>query len=141
VFVALFAALVAPRLQAGIGTARTQYANFLLMALDLLVIAVWTGRKAVLITAVIVSGAFIGLSDTLMTQAVMRVSPVDRSVASASYGFVPFYLGVAMLIVAIGVLATGHRPTAAADDMAAAPSEDEEAAEETGEMISVGPAD
>jgi ACDE family multidrug resistance protein len=169
--VAVFAVLVAPRLQARFGTARTQYANFFLMALDLLAIALWTDHKAVLIVAVIVSGAFIGLSNTLMTQAVMQVSPVDRSVASAAYGFVrfiggglapyfagklaarynvhvPFYLAAGMLIVAIGVLATGHRLIEAADggqtsdgpaDEASAedPAVGEELAEETGEMISV----
>ncbi|MBR7831178.1 MFS transporter [Actinospica sp. MGRD01-02] len=168
VLVAIFAVLVAPRLQARFGTARTQYANFFLMALDVLVIALWTDHKAVLITAVIVSGAFIGLSNTLMTQAVMQVSPVDRSVASAAYGFVrfiggglapyvagklaaryndhvPFYLGAGMLVVAIGVLATAHRLLAAADngealDAAGQPA-DEAAAEEAGEVISVGLSD
>ena len=166
-FVAVFAVLVAPRLQARFGTARTQYVNFFLMALDLLVIALWTDHKAVLIVAVIVSGAFIGLSNTLMTQAVMQVSPVDRSVASAAYGFVrfiggglapyfasklaarydvhvPFYLGAAVLIVAIGVLATGHRLIEAADGAegaADAAAGDEEAAEEAGEVISVGLSD
>jgi MFS family permease len=138
VLVAVFAVQVAPRLQGRFGTARTQYANFLLMALDLLVIALWTDHKAVLITAVIISGAFIGLSNTLMTQTVMQVSPVDRSVASAAYGFVrfiggglapyaasklaahygdhlPFYLGAVALLVGIGVLATGHRLVSAAD--------------------------
>jgi MFS family permease len=167
VLVALFAVLAAPRLQARFGTARTQYVNFFLMAVDLLVIAVWTDHKAVLIVAVIVSGAFIGLSNTLMTQAVMQVSPVDRSVASAAYGFVrfiggglapyaagklaahynahvPFYVGAALLIVAIGVLATGHELIAAADGAGTAEGapgradDDVEAAEETGEMISVG---
>jgi MFS family permease len=170
-FVALFAVMVAPRLQARFGTARTQYVNFFLMALDLLAIAIWTDHKAVLIAAVIISGAFIGLSNTLMTQAVMQVSPVDRSVASAAYGFVrfiggglapffasklaahyndhvPFYLGAVALIVGIGVLATGHRLIAAADGgqpaAAEAPSAqeaDEERNEETGEMISVGLSD
>lgn len=168
VFVAVFAVLVAPRLQARFGTARTQYVNFFLMALDLLVIAVWTGHKPVLIVAVVVSGAFIGLSNTLMTQAVMQVSPVDRSVASAAYGFVrfiggglapfcagklaahfddhvPFYLGAAALLLAIGVLASGHRLIAAADGGGhggppAVPSEKRDG-EETGEMISVGLSD
>ena len=138
VLVAVFAVLVAPRLQARFGTARTQYANFFLMALDLLVIALFTDRKAVLIVAVIVAGAFIGLSNTLMTQAVMQVSPVDRSVASAAYGFVrfiggglapfaagklaahfddhvPFYVGAGALLIAIVVLASGHSLIAAAD--------------------------
>jgi MFS family permease len=168
VFVAVFAVLVAPRLQARFGTARTQYVNFFLMALDLLVIALWTGHKPVLIVAVIVSGAFIGLSNTLMTQAVMQVSPVDRSVASAAYGFVrfiggglapfcagklaahfddhvPFYLGALALVLGIGVLASGHRLIAAADGAGhgappALPS-DEQDGEETGEMISVGLSD
>jgi len=117
---------------------------------------------------VILSGAFIGLSNTLMTQAVMQVSPVDRSVASAAYGFVrfiggglapyfasklaahynthvPFYVGAGALIVAIGVLATGHNPIAAADggeraDAAGHPA-DEETAEETGGLISVSLSD
>lgn len=138
VLVAVFAVLVAPRLQARFGTARTQYANFFLMALDLLVIALFTDHKPVLIVAVIVAGAFIGLSNTLMTQAVMQVSPVDRSVASAAYGFVrfiggglapfaagklaahfddhvPFYVGAGALLIAIVVLASGHSLIAAAD--------------------------
>jgi ACDE family multidrug resistance protein len=102
-----------------------------------------------------------------MTQAVMQVSPVDRSVASAAYGFVrfiggglapyfasklaarynvhvPFYLGAAVLIVAIGVLATGHRLIEAADGAEGAgdaAAGDEEAAEEAGEVISVGLSD
>jgi ACDE family multidrug resistance protein len=165
VFVAVFAVLVAPRLHGRFGTARTQYVNFLLMALDLLVIAIWTDHKAVLVTAVIASGAFIGLSNTLMTQAVMQVSPVDRSVASAAYGFVrfiggglapffagklaahfddhvPFYVGAGALLGAIAVLAGGHRLLEAADrgqvGTAAVTPDDEQEAEEAGEMISVG---
>ena len=80
----------------------------------------------------IVSGAFVGLNNTLTTQAVMLVSPVERPVASAAYGFVrfiggglapfaaarlaadfnvhvPFYLGAVTVGAAIGVLASGHR--------------------------------
>jgi MFS family permease len=162
VLVAVFAVLVAPRLQARFGTARTQYANFLLMALDLLVIALFTDHKPVLIVAVIVAGAFIGLSNTLMTQAVMQVSPVDRSVASAAYGFVrfiggglapfaagklaahfndhvPFYVGAAALVLAIGVLASGHKLIGAADrQMQGGHGGDADALErdeETGELI------
>src|SRR6202020_2123202 len=123
--------------------ARTQYANFFLMALDLLVIALWTDHKAVLIVAVIVAGAFIGLSNTLMTQAGMEASPVDRSVASAAYGFVrfiggglapyfasklaarynvhvPFYLGAGTIVAAIAVLATGHSLLTRAEQPSAA---------------------
>lgn len=161
VLVALFAVFVAPRLQARFGTARTQYANFFLMALDLLAIALFTDHKPVLIGAVILSGAFIGLSNTLMTQAVMQVSPVDRSVASAAYGFVrfiggglapfvasklaahynvhvPFYVGALALLIAIGVLSSGHRLIEAADrgghGEAAEPA-DLEGAEEAGALV------
>jgi MFS family permease len=163
VLVAFFAVIVAPRLQARFGTARTQYANFLLMALDLLAIALWTNHKPVLIGAVILAGAFIGLSNTLMTQAVMQVSPVDRSIASAAYGFVrfiggglapfvagklaahyndhvPFYVGAGALVVAIGVLATGHDLIAAADRGLRGGhggAGELEGDEETGELIAV----
>jgi MFS transporter, ACDE family, multidrug resistance protein len=99
--------------------------------LDLVVIATFTSSQPTLIVAVIVSGAFVGLNNTLTTQALMLVAPVEKPVASAAYGFVrfiggglapyvasrlaadinvhvPFYLGAATVAAAIGVLATGH---------------------------------
>jgi ACDE family multidrug resistance protein len=131
ILVAIFAVFVAPRLQARFGTPRTLYANLALLAADLVVIAAFTSSQITLIIAVIVSGAFVGLNNTLTTQAVMLVAPVERPVASAGYGFVrfiggglapycaaklasslnvhvPFYLGAATVVLAIGVLATGH---------------------------------
>jgi ACDE family multidrug resistance protein len=131
IMVAIFAVFVAPRVQARFGTARTLYVNLALLAADLLVIAVFTSSQLVLIIAVIASGAFVGLNNTLTTQAVMLVAPVEKPVASAAYGFVrfiggglapfaasklaeglnvhvPFYLGAATVLAAIGVLATGH---------------------------------
>jgi MFS family permease len=129
--VALFAVFGAPWLQARLGIARTLYANLALFAVVMLVIAGWTTHKAVLITCVIVAGVFIGVNNTVTTQAVMTVSPVDRPVASAAYGFVrfiggglapytagklveatnihvPFYIAAGALVLGIGVLATGH---------------------------------
>jgi len=47
----------------------------------------------VLIPAVIVSGIFIGVNNTITTQAVMTVSPVEKPVASAAYSFVRFIGG------------------------------------------------
>jgi nucleotide-binding universal stress UspA family protein len=131
VFVAVFAVFVAPRVQARFGTPRTLYVNLALLAIDLVVIAVFTSSQITLIVAVIVSGAFVGLNNTLTTQAVMLVAPVEKPVASAAYGFVrfiggglapyfaaklaaafnvhvPFYLGAATVVAAIAVLATGH---------------------------------
>ena len=93
VLVAVFSVFGAPRLQARFGTARTLYVNFVLLALDLALIASFTTNRVVVIVAVIVAGVFLGINNTLVTQAVMMVSPVERSVAAATYGFVRFIGG------------------------------------------------
>jgi ACDE family multidrug resistance protein len=93
IFVALFAVFGAPRLQASLGIARTMYLNLSAFAVVVLVIAIWTTNRAVLIPAVIVSGIFIGVNNTVTTQAVMTVSPVEKPVASAAYSFVRFIGG------------------------------------------------
>ncbi|MFD8741756.1 MFS transporter [Streptomyces sp. NPDC059616] len=129
--VAAFSVFVAPRLQARYGTAPVLYANLLGLGIVMAVIAAGVGTPTVVIVAVIVSGAFIGINNTLTTQAVMLASPVERPVASSAYGFlrfiggglapfvaskladatdlsVPFYLGAATFLLAIPVLASGH---------------------------------
>jgi ACDE family multidrug resistance protein len=136
--VAFFSVIGAPRLQVRFGTARSLYAALGLFALDLVVMSVGADRLAVLIATVIVSGAFIGINNTLTTQAVMLVAPVERPVASAAYGFVrflggglapfaagklaehfnlhvPFAVGAVAVVAAVLVLSTGHRMLAAAD--------------------------
>ena len=132
VLVAIFAVFVAPRLERRLGVAKALYLNLTLFAIDVLIIALYTNNRTVLITAVIVSGAFIGINNTVTTQAVMTVAPVERSVASAAYGFVrfigaglapyvagrlaaaynvhlPFYIGAGVVVVGIIILSTGHR--------------------------------
>ncbi|MER5617107.1 MFS transporter [Streptomyces sp. NPDC002215] len=129
--VAAFSVFVAPRLQARYGTAPVLYANLLGLGIVMAVIAAGVSTPTVVIVAVIVSGAFIGINNTLTTQAVMLVSPVERPVASSAYGFlrfiggglapfvagkladatdlsVPFYLGAATFLLAVPVLASGH---------------------------------
>ena len=91
--VAAFAVWGAPWLKARFGTPRTLYGNFVLMAADLAVIGVFPHNKVAVICAVIVSGAFIGVNNTLVTTAVMSIAPVERPVASATYGFVRFIGG------------------------------------------------
>ena len=136
--VAFFSVIGAPRLQTRFGTARSLYAALALFAVDLVVMSIWADRLAVLIATVVVSGAFIGINNTLTTQAVMLVSPVERPVASAAYGFVrflggglapfaagklaehlnihvPFAVGALAVVAAVLVLSTGHRMLAAAD--------------------------
>jgi MFS family permease len=136
--VAFFSVIGAPRLQIHFGTARSLYAALGLFAVDLVVMSIWADRLAVLVVTVIVSGAFIGINNTLTTQAVMLVSPVERPVASAAYGFVrflggglapfaagqlaehfnlhvPFAVGAVAVVAAVLVLSTGHRMLDAAD--------------------------
>jgi ACDE family multidrug resistance protein len=138
ILVALFAVFGAPKLKARFGTSGTLYGNFVLMAIDLAAIGIWPDNPKVVIVAVIISGAFIGVNNTLVTTAVMSIAPVERPVASATYGFVrfiggglapfvagklvehynahvPFLLGTGTLLVAALVLSTVRRDLAAAD--------------------------
>jgi MFS transporter, ACDE family, multidrug resistance protein len=136
--VAAFSVFFAPRLQARFGTAPVLYANLVGLGIVMAVIAIGVNTPAAVIGAVIVSGAFIGINNTLTTQAVMLVAPVEPPVASSAYGFVrfiggglapfvagkladatnlsvPFYLGGVAFILAIVVLASGHKLVAAAE--------------------------
>jgi ACDE family multidrug resistance protein len=138
VLVAIFSVFGAPRLQARFGIARTLYLTLFLFAVVVLVIAIWTTTPAVLIPAVIVAGVFIGVNNTVTTQAVMTIAPVERPVASAAYGFVrfiggglapfvagklveatnvhvPFYLGAGALLLGIAILRTAHTQLDAAE--------------------------
>jgi MFS family permease len=132
IFVALFAVFGAPWLQERLGIAKTMYINLSLFALTVLGIAIWTLDKPALIIFTILTGIFIGVNNTVTTQAVMTVSPVERPVASAAYSFVrfiggglapyaagrmvlainihfPFYIGAVAVMLGILILATGHR--------------------------------
>jgi MFS family permease len=131
VLVAIFAVFGAPWVERRLGTAKTLYANLALFAVIVLAIAIWTDHPTVLIIAVIAAGIPIGINNTVTTQAVMSVSPVERPVASSAYGFVrfiggglapyvagklvehynvhvPFYLGAGVLVVGIVILSTAH---------------------------------
>jgi MFS transporter, ACDE family, multidrug resistance protein len=88
--VAFFSVVGAPWIQRRYGTARSRYAALLFFAADLAVISIFVNNRTVLVVAVITAGIFIGINNTLTTQAVMMVSSVERPVASAAYGFVRF---------------------------------------------------
>jgi MFS transporter, ACDE family, multidrug resistance protein len=138
ILVAVFAVFGAPWLQARLGIAKTMYANLAAFAVVVLVIAVWTTDRAVLIPAVIISGIFIGVNNTITTQAVMTVSPVEKPVASAAYSFVrfiggglapyaagrmvlafnihfPFYIAAGAIAGGIVILSTAHQRLAVAE--------------------------
>ncbi len=136
--VAAFSVFFAPRLQARFGTAPVLYVNLVGLGIVMAIIAIGVNTPPAVIAAVVVSGAFIGINNTLTTQAVMLVSPVERPVASSAYGFVrfiggglaplvagkladatnlsvPFYLGGVAFLLAIVVLASGHTLVTAAE--------------------------
>jgi MFS transporter, ACDE family, multidrug resistance protein len=138
VLVGLFAIFGAPWIQQRLGLARSLYLNLALFALDVLIIGLFIHSRPVLIVAVILSGIFIGTNNTITTQAVMSVAPVERPVASASYGFIrfigggiapwaagkiaaahgdhlPFYIGAVAITAAIAVLASGRKELAGAE--------------------------
>ncbi|MGH3630388.1 MAG: MFS transporter [Sciscionella sp.] len=132
VLVALFSVWLAPLAQRRLGVARTLYASLGLLALDLAAIAIWVSMPTVLIIAVILSGALIGINNTVITSTVMSIAPVERPIASAAYSFVrffgggvapfvagllaaryndtvPFALAAAVVLLGVGVLSTAHR--------------------------------
>jgi ACDE family multidrug resistance protein len=138
VLVALSAVFAAPWLKKRLGTPRTLYCNFVLLAIVLAVIGIWPDKPTVVIVAVIIAGAFLGVNNTLVTTAVMSIAPVERPVASATYGFVrfiggglapfaaaklvehsnthvPFLIGAGTVLAAAIVLSTVHRALDAAD--------------------------
>jgi MFS family permease len=131
VLLAITSVFLAPRIQARFGTLPTMYAMLLLIALDLLAMGIGVSSRPVLVVAVIVGGAFLGINNTLITTAVMQASPVERPVASGAYSFVrfgggavapflagklaewftpgvPFYVGAIAVGISILVLASGR---------------------------------
>ena len=123
---------VAPALQRRWGTLPSVMTVLGLFAADLAVMALFTDSKAVLAAGVVVAGLFLGINNTLVTEAVMGVAPVERGVASAAYSFVrfsggavapwlagklgeevnahvPFWMGAGATALAVITLAVGRR--------------------------------
>jgi ACDE family multidrug resistance protein len=123
---------VAPILQRRFGSIATVLGSLTFFALDLAAMAVWTEHNTVLVVGVVIAGAFLGVNNTIITEAVMGAAPVERPVASAAYSFVrfsggaiapyiagrlgedvsihaPFWMGAGAVAVAVLILATGAR--------------------------------
>ncbi|MFD1718313.1 MFS transporter [Georgenia deserti] len=132
VLLAVTSVWVAPVLKRRFGTVATIVGALVLFALDLVMMAVLTESKPALAVGVILAGAFLGVNNTVITEAVMVAAPVDRPVASAAYSFVrfsggavapflagklgeeisvhlPFWVGAAAVSVAAGVMLLGRR--------------------------------
>jgi MFS transporter, ACDE family, multidrug resistance protein len=104
ILVALFAVFGAPMLKNRFGTARSLDGALGLVALILLLIGLFPDNRWLVIVVVIISGAAVGMNNTLVTTAVMSVSPVPRNIASATYGFVRF-IGGGLAPFAAGLMA------------------------------------
>lgn len=132
ILVAVSSVFVAPKLHVRFGMYPTLFVVFLAIAAILLIMALNVASNAVLIVAVIIAGIFLGINNTLVTTAVMKVAPVERSVASAAYSFVrfigggmapflagilsehfssavPFYVGMIGMLISVAVLFSGRK--------------------------------
>ncbi|WP_127534736.1 MFS transporter [Paenibacillus kobensis] len=100
---------VAPKLQKWQGTVPAMCVQLLLFAVTLFVIANWTYEKEVVVWMVILSGAFLGNNNTLITTGVMNASTIERSTASAAYSFLRF-IGGAIAPYLAGKLSEWYNP-------------------------------
>ncbi|WP_181803468.1 MFS transporter [Streptomyces shenzhenensis] len=102
VLLALFSVVVAPRMQKRLGSLKVLGGSLVLLAADVLVLGYGGHTAAVVCT--ILSGAFIGVNNTVYTELALGVSdaPPDsvrgypqRPVASAGYNFVRWFAAAA----------------------------------------------
>ncbi|GEM32560.1 MFS transporter [Nocardia neocaledoniensis NBRC 108232] len=149
ILLAVASVFFAPKLQARFGTLPMMAVSLALFAADLAVMGLFAEHKIVLIVGVVIAGLFLGVNNTLITEAVMISAPVERSTASAAYSFVrfaggaaapwvagklgehsislPFWLGAACTAAGVAVLLLGRGALAHIDDHDPAPHSVEEA--------------
>ena len=132
ILLAITSVWVAPVLQRRFGAVPTVLASLTLFGLDLVMMALLTDSKAALVVGVVIAGAFLGVNNTVITEAVMGAAPVERPVASAAYSFVrfsggavapyaagklgenvsmhaPFWMGAAAVFIGVAILLAGRR--------------------------------
>ncbi|WP_394939758.1 MFS transporter [Psychromicrobium sp. YIM B11713] len=89
VCLAITSVFVAPVLQRMFGTTRVIVATLIALGLVLLGLGFAAGHSIPLVvTLVVISGALLGINNTLFTELAMGVSDAPRPVASAGYNFV-----------------------------------------------------
>ncbi|TQK70030.1 MULTISPECIES: MFS transporter [unclassified Nocardioides] len=101
VLLAVASVALAPWVQRKVGTVPALIGALTLFALDLLLMAVGASTSTVVIVGIVIAGAFLGVINTLVTEAVMGAAPVERPVASAAYSFVRFTGGAVGPYVAL----------------------------------------
>ena len=88
--VALTSVFGAQRLERRFGLVPVLGITLAAVSVDLLAGGILIGSVPGLITVVVLSGALLGIANTVLTEAVMAAAVVERSVASAAYSFVRF---------------------------------------------------
>jgi len=87
---ALTSVFGAQRLERRFGLVAVLAAALALVAADLLAGGFLIASQAGLIAVIVISGALLGIVNTVLTEAVMASAQVDRSIASSAYSFVRF---------------------------------------------------
>ncbi|MER7835592.1 MFS transporter [Streptomyces sp. NPDC096040] len=93
VLLALFSVVVAPRMQQRFGSLKVLGGSLVLLAVDVVVLGY--GNHTAAIVCTILSGAFIGVNNTVYTELALGVSDAPRPVASAGYNFVRWFAAAA----------------------------------------------
>lgn len=93
VLLAFFSVVVAPRLQARFGSLKVLGGSLVLLAADVLVLGY--GSHVTAIVCTVLSGALIGVNNTVYTELALGVSDAPRPVASAGYNFVRWFAAAA----------------------------------------------
>ncbi|MFT3860579.1 MFS transporter [Micropruina sp.] len=134
---ALASVFVAPWVQRQIGTFAGIVSALSCFAMVLVVMGAFVDNRAVLAVGVVIAGAFLGVNNTLITEAVMKVSDAERGTASAAYSFVrftggaiapwlagvlgeyaldlPFWVGAGAVLAGVAVLFTARQRLRALD--------------------------
>lgn len=87
---AISSVFVAPRLEEMWGTKLVMMGALGLFAVVLIVMGVGANSSTVISVCIVIAGFFQGINNTLITSAVMVVSPVERATASSAYSFIRF---------------------------------------------------
>jgi predicted MFS family arabinose efflux permease len=109
ILLAITSIFVAPKLQHKFGTIRSMSVILTLFAVLLLIIGIWVSTQWVVIVSIILSGAFIGNNNTLITTGVMHASSIEYPTVSAAYSFLRF-IGAAIAPALAGVLSVIFSP-------------------------------
>jgi predicted MFS family arabinose efflux permease len=105
VAVAVTSVWVAPILTARMPRSTVLAVVLPLLAIDLGLVGLLVGSAVGIIVCIIVGGLFLGVLNTVLTEAVMNATDLPRSVASSAYSFVRFIGGAAAPPLAAAIAA------------------------------------